>query len=74
VHLESFSIQKIMRGAPPTPAASRPQSSSSTAFGAFAASESTSDAGVRITSPGGRSEAVFTAEPPENYDAMVRDC
>jgi hypothetical protein len=75
IHLESFSMQNIMRGAPPTPAASRPQTSSSVGMTSFAAASSAADGGVGV---GGRGEgegggraAVFNAEPPLNMDDRV---
>ncbi len=68
IQLESFSIQNIMKGVPPTPSASRPHTSSSVGVTATNASMmSTSDA-----AQGGGRAAVFNEEPPLNLDERVR--
>ncbi len=78
IHLESFSMQNIMKGAPPTPAASRPQTSSSVGMTSFAAASSAAAGADVEVGVGGRGEgegrgraAVFNAEPPLNTDDRV---
>ncbi len=69
IHLESFSIQNIMKGVPPTPSASRPHTSSSAGVsGNDASMLSASDA----AQGGGGRAAVFNEEPPLNLDERVR--
>jgi hypothetical protein len=87
IHLESFSIQNIMRGAPPTPVSSRPQTSSSVGMSYAASASASASASAaqvfdvsgemrarQVEEVGGRggSAPVFNAQPPLNLDERVR--